>query len=115
MFVSPSSNTAKIPKEVDLAEIRAAFKQYGSIIEIIMPMSCYTGNHRGYAFVSFHYFEDANDAIEHPPRFKDAKLEVSFAKNTKKFSRGVFPVIHYEPYPSMPYPGNPFTLIFNQE
>ncbi|XP_053213211.1 uncharacterized protein LOC128396621 [Panonychus citri] len=89
------ANTIRVtnlPEEIQDGDIKDLFHQFGKIVRIFLAKDKYTGQSKGFAFVSFDRKEDAAKAIKHVNGFGYANLilNVEWAKpsNNKKLSGG---------------------------
>jgi len=66
--------------------LTAAFKKFGSILDVSVPLNASSNTNRGFAFVEFNSREDAADAITemNGTKYKGRNLTVEFSvpKNT---------------------------------
>ncbi|XP_015789713.1 uncharacterized protein LOC107366607 [Tetranychus urticae] len=85
------ANTIRVtnlPEEIQDGDIKDLFAPFGKIVRIFLAKDKYTGQSKGFAFVSFDRKEDAAKAIKHVNGFGYANLilNVEWAKPSNNFT-----------------------------
>ena len=83
----------------DLREkhLTAAFKKFGKIIEVNVPINPSTNTNRGFAFVEFETREMATNAITtmHDSKYKGRSLTVEFAVDKATYEKRIESIVEH--------------------
>lgn len=75
-----------VPDGTRPEELRSMFGKYGPISDVYVPLDYYTRRPRGFAYIQFDDYRDAEDALYNldRTRFYGRELEVEFARGDRK-------------------------------
>lgn len=72
--------------------MRHAFGKYGHIVDVTVPVNYHSGRPKGFAFVEFEDYRDAEDAIYYlnHTRLRGREITVEFTRGTRKSKQCIF-------------------------